>query len=179
MSRRQAKIIILCEGVEDYDLARRALMRMGWNRRAFEPRVCFPGTQSGEQFVRQAYPGELRAQRARERRKLLVCTDADRYKVSARMRQLESALKAARVRPRGRNELVAIWIPRRNLETWVYFYTHDDPVDETTNYKHKVQGDDFQAAAQRLGDDLKLQVAPSRACPSLVQAFAEIKRIRR
>jgi hypothetical protein len=73
MSRRQAKIIILCEGVEDYDLVRRALMRMGWNKRMFEPRVCPPGKRSGEQFVRKSYPGELSAHRARQRRKLLVC----------------------------------------------------------------------------------------------------------
>jgi len=178
MSRRKAKIIILCEGVEDYDLARRALMRMGWNKRLFEPRICPPGTRSGEQFVRQNYPGELRAQRTREGRKLLVCTDADRYAVSERVRQLEAALKAAGERARGRQERVALWIPRRNLETWVYLYTQDGRVDESTDYKHRVGEDDFQAAARRLGDDLKRQVAPSRACPSLARAFVETDRIR-
>lgn len=178
MSRRQAKIIILCEGVEDYDLARRALMRVGWNKRLFEPRICPPGKLAGEQFVRKNYPGELRAQRARQRRKLLVCTDADRHEVSERARQLEAALKAAGERPRRRGDPVAIWIPRRNLETWVYLYTRDGRVSETTDYKHKVQEEDFQAAAQRLGDDLKRQVVPSRACPSLVRAFLETRRIR-
>jgi hypothetical protein len=83
------------------------------------------------------------------------------------------------VHPRGRDELVAIWIPRRNLETWVYFYTHDGRVNETTDYKRKVQEDDFPAAAQRLGDDLKRQSVPPQACPSLVQAFKETSRIRR
>lgn len=178
MSRRKAKIIILCEGVEDYDLARRALMRMGWKNRMFEPRVCPRGTQAGEQFVREAYAGEVRLQRTREGRKLLVCTDADRYAVSERVRQLETTLKTAGERARGRQERIALWIPRRNLETWVYLYTQDGRVDESTDYKHRVREEDFQAAARQLGDDLKRQAAPSRACPSLARAFAETHRIR-
>jgi hypothetical protein len=178
MARRKAKIVILCEGVEDYDFARRALMRMGWNKRLFEPRICPSGKGSGEQFVRERYPGELRAQRARQDVKLLVCTDADRYEVSERLRRLDDALDRAGERRRRRDESVAIWIPRRHLETWVYLYTHGGPVDESEPYKHRVAEGDLVSSARRFGDDLKRRVKPPRACRSLVAAFAETERIR-
>ncbi|HEX2572105.1 MAG TPA: hypothetical protein VH877_21355 [Polyangia bacterium] len=122
MSSRTAKVIILCEGVEDYDFARRALTRLGWNKRLFEPRICPSGSQSGEQFVRENYARELRAQRARQGIKLLVCTDADVHEVSERARQLAASLPTAGEPPRRREERVALWIPRRNLETWAYLY---------------------------------------------------------
>jgi hypothetical protein len=70
VSSRRARIIILCEGIEDYDFARHALMRLGWNRRLFEPRIN-PGG-AGDQFVRENYAAEVRTQRTRDRRKLLV-----------------------------------------------------------------------------------------------------------
>jgi hypothetical protein len=181
MSSRRAKIIILCEGAEDYYLARDALMRMGWKKRMFESRICPAGKQAGEQFVRQKYPGEVRAQRTSKGSMLLVCTDADGKEVSERVRQLDTALKAAGERPRGRREGVALWIPSRNLETWVYLYAHGGPVNELINYKgykYKLQEADFQVAARRLGDDLKRRVAPSRTCPSLARAFVETDRIR-
>ncbi|HWN66139.1 MAG TPA: hypothetical protein VNM90_00800 [Haliangium sp.] len=170
----------MCEGVEDYEFARRALVRMGWNKRQIEPRICPRGKGSGEQYVRERYPHELRAQRARQGVILLVVTDADRYEVSERLRQLDEALKGAGQPRRGRDEQVTIWIPRRHLETWIYFYAHGGPVDESsrTGYKFKVKEADFALAAQRFGNDLKRRVAPPHACQSLVAAFAENERIR-
>lgn len=166
MSSRTARVIILCEGIEDYDFARRALVRLGWNKRLFEPRICPSGTQSGEQFVRENYAREVRAQRARQGIKLLICTDADVHEVSERARQLAASLQAAGEPPRHRDERVALWIPRRNLETWVYLYAHGS-VDEATNYKREIREEDLRSAALDWGDDLKRKSIRPRRCRSL------------
>lgn len=177
MSSRTAKVIILCEGVEDYDFVRRALVRLGWNKRLFEPRICPSGAQSGEQFVRENYARELRAQRARRGVKLLICTDADLHEVSERARQLAASLQTAGEPQRRRDEHIALWIPRRNLETWVYLYARG-PVDEAANYKHEIREEDLKAAALGWGDDLKRKSIKPRRCRSLELALTETERIR-
>jgi hypothetical protein len=176
LASRTVKVVVLCEGIEDYDFARRALIRLGWNRRLFEPRISPPGN-NGKLFVTQSYPAELKAQRARQGVKLLVCTDADEHSVSERARQLATALQAVGEPPRRDGECVAHWIPRWHLETWVYLYTRG-PIDEDTDYKRQVSESDHQDAAIRFGDDLKRRSIAPRRCASLERALAETDRIR-
>ncbi len=177
MAKRTVKVIVLCEGIEDYDFARRALIRLGWNRRLFEPRICPPAT-NGKQFVTERYPAELKAQRARQGVKLLVCTDADEYSVSERARQLAIALRTASELPRKPAESIAHWIPRWHMETWVYLYTHG-PVDEDyKEYKKEVSEADHLSAAIRFGGDLKRKSIEPLQCPSLKRALGETDCIR-
>jgi hypothetical protein len=175
VSSRKARVIILCEGIDDYDFARRALIRLGWNRRFFEFRMTSAG--AGDQFVRENYAAEVRTQRARDRRKLLVCTDADKLTVSQRAQTLAQALKAtgqAARRPRGE---VAHWIPRRNLETWIFLYSKGT-VAENVDYKGKVDQANLNEAAQGWGSDLARRSVTPRRCASLQTALLETDRIR-
>lgn len=175
---KKAKVVILCEGIKDYNFARRALQTLGWRRRRFTPQyTSLSGGGAGEQFVRDQYPAEVRLQRDRQGVVLVVCVDADKKSVVQRAAQLAKALKDDRQAPRRLNEQIAHWIPRRHLETWVHLYAKS-AVDEETDYKHAVSDDDHVQAAARWGQDLRRKSIGNRRCPSLDIALRETRRIR-
>jgi hypothetical protein len=78
---------------------------------------------------------------------------------------------------RGKREEVAHWIPRRNLETWIFLYSKG-PVDEKTDYKGKVNQTNLRDAAQGWGRDLARRSVDPRRCASLKTALLETDRIR-
>jgi hypothetical protein len=64
---------------------------------------------------------------------LVVLTDADAMTVAARIATLEQALRAANLPPRGSTEAIALFVPRRNIETWLAYLAGDN-VDEEREY---------------------------------------------
>ena len=175
---RRVEVVVLCEGVEDWDFARQALSVLGWKKRKFSPKYTPRGDGgSAEQFVRMNYPNEVREIRKRERAVLLVVTDADKKTVQSREATLAMVLRNDGQRPRARGDAIAHWIPRRNLETWVYLYSHG-PVNEVTDYAEKVGAKDYQTAAKMFGDDLARKDISPRRCSSLAKAIQESERVR-
>ena len=128
--------MILCEDRQQEVFARHFLESCGVDRNKIYPKVCPRGKQAGEQYVRDRYPHEVVSYRRVSHRLsagLVVITDADAGEVADRIRQLETIMQASGVRPRGPAERIGIFIPRRNIETWIYFLMGQS-VDENSIY---------------------------------------------
>ena len=178
---RKAELIVLCEDAQHERFIRRFLRAMDFNPRQFRIRPYPAGARSGEQSVREKYPAEARALRQRANHSsasLVTITDADALTVEQRAQQLDDALHAAGHERRGRDERIALVIPRRNLESWIHFGVQG-VVDETTDFKTLYRSD---GRAHRHATDAALTIhrtAPEEgtAPPSLVTACRELRRI--
>lgn len=174
MSSRIATIIILAEDLRQANFARRWLIRMGHEARSIRTRICPAGSGAGEQYVREHYPGELAEQRrraAKHKSALVVLIDADTGPVVLRHQQLDNLER------RATGEAVAILVPRRNIETWLFFFSGEE-VEEETNYKVRqlpkraeaIAAEQFEAGVNR---------PPANWLPSLQVAATEARRIPR
>lgn len=112
MPERIANLIILAEDREQQNLVRRYLERCG--HRYVRPAPLPPGG-SGEKYVRDRYPIQVRACRSSLGRKtsamLIVVVDADTEATERRAAQLARALESADEDPRGKDEPIVILIP--------------------------------------------------------------------
>ena len=92
------------------------------------------GEGSGEQFVREEYPRQLRALRASTvNAVLVVMIDGDTGGLTKRMRQLDESCRLLDVPPRTPTDPIIVLVPKRNIETWLA-YLGGATVDETTSY---------------------------------------------
>ena len=122
MSIRRVGIVRLCEDSQHEAFVRRFLKGMGWNIRELRVEKCPSG--SGEQWVRERFPDELRIYRKRRPRAasaLIAMIDADVKAVQDRMNEFEEACNARQMAFRGDDEAVVIAVPKRNIETWVHY----------------------------------------------------------
>lgn len=130
---RRARIVLLCEDKQQEVFVRRFL-----KPRTNHPiRVVSapPGEGSGEQFVREQYPRELRALRAATvNAVLVVMIDGDATGLTGRKRQLRESCAQFGIPPRRDGDRVVVLIPQRSIETWLA-YLDGTTVDETTGYR--------------------------------------------
>lgn len=137
------QVVILCEDRQQEVFARHFLESCGIDRRRLRVNVCPKGRMSGEQFVRDNYASEVRAHRSRASHLnvgLVVMTDADVKSAGEKHRELDGALVAAGELVRKTDERIAVFLPKRNIETWIYFLMGED-VNETDVYsKLKTEG---------------------------------------
>ena len=115
---------------------RRFLMNRGWTRYDLYERVAPAGAGSGEQWVRERLPSELKAYRSKcnhLRNGLIAVVDADTSDVADRIGELDRACDGQSVPRRGREERVLFVVPKRNIETWLA-YLRGETVDEDTIY---------------------------------------------
>lgn len=182
MSNRRVHVVVLCEGRKDYQFAYKCLVACGWRWYQITANISPSGKQSAFTYVLNHYPAEVHANRngKKKERALFVLIDADEEPEGRRERNLASRLDAARLKPRQAGERIALWVPRRQLETWVYFLTHGE-ADEATDYKeeHRVKEREYMPAAERFAKLLKERRSLStKAVPSLKKAVAEFERLR-
>jgi len=133
---RNVNVVILCEDQQQEVFARRFLVCRGYNRRRFRVERNSDGRGSGEQYVRVRFPKELETYRERShhvQQALVVVIDADRLGVPARLDQLERACDEAGMVRRREKERVPVFVPARNIETWLA-YLEGKEVDEQTKY---------------------------------------------
>jgi hypothetical protein len=133
------------------------------------------GRGSGEQFVRQRFVKELAYYRARKHRveqALIVLIDADGRDVAARIEQVESACIEAGGQRRQRDERVAIFVPARNIETWLA-YLEGQTVNETDTYPKLKRERDCKVHADRLYDMCQRGALRKPSPPSLEAACEE------
>lgn len=179
-------VVVLCEGLQDWVFARRALSTMGCESHEFRVLKSPKGRGAGEQFVRENFPMQLQAFRARAARRktiLVVCTDADKLTVEARRRTLEDALRAEGIAQRDAREPVAILIPRRNIETWIHHLLDGVGVDEEITYpKYEGHESDAWPAADEFARRVMAEEdkpAPARVVPpSMERGITEARRLR-
>ena len=152
MPDRVANIVILVEDIEQQNLVFRFLercdRRITYRDCRFE-RAAKRSGGSGEQFVRNQYPVEVKEHRLRVGKGasalLVVMVDADKETVQGRASQLSVALKSAGegCLPKERlyyrrlegKELIVVLIPRRHVETWIRALLGNQVIEEQ-NYKN-------------------------------------------
>ena len=127
------RIVLLCEDAATNTFVRRFLRRRQFKARDITTLPIPHGSQSGEQWVREKYPSELKAIRSRQDAFLIVVIDADTHTTQARRSQLDYECKTQQVPARKPADPVLIIVPRRNIETW-FAYLDGISVDETVDY---------------------------------------------
>lgn len=127
MNRPQ--IIVLCEDKQHGSFIRRFLKK---RRRRVQRTLSTPNIGAGDQYVRDNYPEQLDAIRKRNGI-LVVMIDGDNYSIAERLKQLDDACTQKGVSLRKSSDKVAIFVPKRNIETWLA-YLDGEPVKETDEY---------------------------------------------
>lgn len=124
------KITVLCEDKQHEAFIRRFLKKRNRRNRVYA--VSRPNRGAGEQFVRETYPAYLDAVRKRGGI-LVVMIDADNYSIEQRLKQMDGACEQKGVLPRTPGDKVAVFVPARNIETWLA-YLEGEHVNETDTY---------------------------------------------
>ena len=154
MTRRRAQVVILCEDLQQEVFARRFLLRCGFHRRRIRSRIAPAGRGAGEQFVHRQYPQEVQTYRRKKEHlalRLVVIVDADTRTVDQRLEELDEALRRHRLASRASEEHIGIFVPKRNIETWIY-YLQGVSVDEHTAYPKLPHEGDCAPAVKRLAE---------------------------
>ena len=136
MSKRRVKIVLLCEDSQQEAFTRRFLKGMRWNTREIRVEKSPSALGSAEQWVREKFPHELMAYRQRRQRAasaLIAMIDADNRDVQDRINEFEEECNSMAIAFRTDGEAVAIAVPKRNIETWIY-YLSGRPVNEQDPY---------------------------------------------
>jgi hypothetical protein len=168
--------VILCEDLQSQVLLRRYLKARGFARiRALPlPAAC------GEQYVRENYAIQVRAQRTSHVAQVLVVhIDADKGTVDNRRKQFADELTKHGLDARGHDEAIAVIVPRYETETWLHHYRGQRDVVETESYA-KFSNDQAAAAAPTV--DALLALVEGRATvptnlPSLALSIVELRRL--
>jgi len=180
MSKRKISMVILCEDRQQEVFARQYLIECGVPRSKIRINICPKGKQAGEQYVRSQYPIEVKAHRSKSPYLsigLTVVIDADRLTVQDRLRQLDEALQESSQRERQTDERIGIFVPKRNIETWIH-YLRGNTVDEKR--KEPYPKLECESDCKPLVGDLVRECSQglsSIAPDSLKQACSELKRI--
>ena len=172
-------ITLLCEDLQTDVFVRRFLKHRNFRSRDIRTRELPDGSQSGEQWVRERYPDELKAIRGRRNAYLIVVTDADTNTTADRRAELDAACDEKQVPRRGDRDPVLVIVPRRNIETWLH-YLGGTEVDEGTPYRKLKREGDCATHANSLyrmcHEDQRLDEG---APPSLQEACEEYGKLQR
>ncbi len=172
---RSVNIVILCEDRQHEAFARRFLKQAGRGHRIQRVEVSPKGRGSAEQYVREQFVKELAYYRARRHRvgqALIVLIDADGRDAADRIKQVESNCVKAGNERRQASERVAIFVPARNIETWLA-YLDGKTVNENDKYPRLDCERDCQRHVNCLHDMCRQEALRQPAPPSLEIACAE------
>lgn len=148
---RAALVVVLGEdkNKRQQNLIRKYLKRRGFSDRQIRDVACPVGETPGISFVLSRFASEVHDLRvATYSRGLIVAIDADDKTVEERKSELLGRLKEVGEAARGEQEAVAIVVPRRNVETWIW-YLDGNAVDEITDYKRTFVRDNHDMAGAK------------------------------
>ena len=180
MNKRRVQIILLCEDQQQEVFMRRFLKRHGYRNDQIRHRFSPKGKQSGEQFVRTNYPIELKAYKSKAGYVsigLVVMIDADIRTVDDRIRELDEACDMKSIPRRSPQDRVGIFVPKRNIETWIY-YLDGKCVNETIVYQKLQSPSECVPAVARLSEICQSQLIPADFPNSLARTCEEFQKIR-
>jgi hypothetical protein len=174
MAERYTQVVILCEDYMHLSFVRRYLIHRGVESHRIRGKVAPSGRGAGSQYVIENYPAEVKAIRSRAylRAGLVGVVDADVSSVEERLRQFERSLDQAQQNRRGEGERIALLVPKRNVETWV-FHLLGNNVNEDEDYKRRVASSDLKNAVAAFAEACPSRVAEIRV-PSLQHACNEL-----
>jgi hypothetical protein len=179
MSQRRVQIVILCEDRQQEVFARYFLKKRGFTGR-FRANICPEGSECGSDYVRTHYPEEVKAYRQKRNQVsigLVVLIDADTGTLEARLNELASVLNKDKQENRGSNEAIAIFVPKRNIETWIRYLQGETVNEEAVYAKFKNNEAVCKTAVEDLADRCYSQSLPENAPPSLQAACGELQRL--
>jgi hypothetical protein len=174
---RTVQVVILCEDRQHEAFARRFLALAGQHVRLQRVEISPRGRGAGEQFVRTRFARELawyRSRRHRVAQALVVVVDADSPDAAGRVAQLERAAAEAGQPPRGADERVAIFVPARNIETWLA-YLDGHTVDEQREYPRLPRPRDCERHVAMLFEMCRHRQLREPVPPSLEAACTEYR----
>ena len=149
------KYNILCEDKLTHCFIRRFLISQGISGRKINA-LPLPAAGCGEQYVRSQYPKQLQFLRSNNfiSNVLIVAIDADVKTCLERQNQLDEACINAGVQQLAVNDKVLLFIPKRNIETWVKYFDGES-VDEEHDYAHFLNGheSDCHNAADKMAEE--------------------------
>lgn len=172
----RVEAVLLCEDEQSACFARRFLKAFGYSSWQIREEKPPAGKGSGEQWVREHLPLELRAMRDAQSKSLIVITDADAMGVRARIESLKKKCEEEGVDWRKPDEALLLVIPARNIETWLAYLRGNDVDEETTYPKYKAEAD-CRDQVLELVKMCKVGKLREPAPPSLVAACEEWKRL--
>lgn len=172
---RYASVVLLAEDQRHIRFMRRWVQEhVNVDSRAITASLPGKGRGAGEQFVRHKFPHELQAHRRQLGRRgalLIAVIDADTEPFEDHYRQLRGQAPGL--------DTVAVFVPKRNIETWIRALTGGGPVDEITDYKHKTEQDLDKPAALAFLRLIREPEIPAGLLPSLAFGVKEARQIRR
>lgn len=175
---RSVQLVLLCEDSQHETFARRFLEKAGWSTRRL--RVEKGGRGSAEQYVRERFPKELSAYRSNRHRVaqgLIVILDGDAQGVAGRLGQLENVCQTQGIKPREKDEHVAIVVPTWNIETWLCYLSGTEVDEGNRNYPRLDRPRDCQQYVHRL-HEMCQQGALRQPAPASLQIACEEYRTR-
>lgn len=173
------RIVVLCEDKAQEYFARRILEVFGVGNREMDFRIKGKGTGAGDSAVIRAFPSELEYWVSRKHHSksniLIAIFDADVIGVDQKINLLRKELND-RALPDENG--VGIFVPARNIESWLHFFM-GATVDEKLDYKKnhpKIQNylSEIKTFAQKCQTRQKIGNMP----PSLAAACQEFEKIR-
>lgn len=179
MSQRRVQIVILCEDRQQEVFARYFLKKRGFTG-LFRAEICPSGSQAGEQYVRTNYPKEVKAYRQNKNQVsigLVVLIDADTGMPQDRLNQLASALDEDAQEKRQSNEAIAIFVPKRNIETWIHYLQGESVNEEDASAKFEKNEAVCKTFVEDLADRCYARDLPEDAPRSLQAACGELQRL--
>lgn len=178
MSKR-AQLIIVSEDLQQDYVARHYFMARGFDRHKIRSYINPKGEGAGEQYVRQKFVIEVKAYRQQANHldvRLAVMIDADNFSVAERYLQLDKELEQSNHPKRQPTERIAIFVPKRNIETWIH-YLQGEQVDEETVYRRLTAIGECKQYVHRFATEIRPQRLPDDAPASLHEACKEVTRI--
>jgi hypothetical protein len=179
MTQNRQTIVILCEDLQQYVFAKSFLQKRGFQGN-FEPRICPAGKQSGEQYVRDRYAAEVKAYRSKKNHLkifLIVVIDADTGTVPNRIAQLEQALDEKTFPRRQSDDKIAIFVPKRNIETCIHYAMGATVNEELTYPKFPKDEGACKPFVEALANQCQQAGLANDAPPSMQIACTELQRI--
>lgn len=174
------KIVILCEDRQQEIFARHFLINCGIRKQRIYAKIAPKGAGAGEQYVREKYPGEVVTYRRFCNYKniaLVVLTDADTNTVTDCLKKLDNELVKASLARCQPDEKIAVFVPKRNIETWIsYLQDQTQPVDEETAYPKYAKESVCKPLVKKLAVN-RNKPLPENAPASLKTACNELPRI--
>lgn len=174
-------VVVLLEDKRQEGFIRKYFSARGFVAKQIRVLPTPVGKSKDVNFVLQRYAAEVNAHRnVYGSSGLVVVIDADHLSVAERKSQLTARLQGQSYASRGDEEAIAIVVPARNIETWVW-HLQDNAVDEATDYKATQVGSGSDAPGEvkrRFADYIITGQEPLPGCPSALQdARGELLRV--
>ena len=181
MSRDSISVLIVCEDIQQVAFTRRYLERRGYKPRRIRMKVNPKGEGSGEQFVRETLAPEVQAYRQKSSYgkggiALVAMIDADNLSIEQRIEQIDRSLRSEgldRIQP---TERIAIFVPERNIETWLR-YANGLEIEPGQAYPKRRHQSTCKNEVEQFVNVICRTGPPADAPPSILHACEQLAKI--